>query len=44
MAFFTLGAQVTVGKDKQFVNSFKERSKQGPRLEMFNLHGRSVEN
>lgn len=43
MAFLTLGAQVTVGKDKQYVNSFKERSKQSPRLGMSKLSGSSVD-
>lgn len=43
MAFLTLGAQVTVGKDKQYVNSFKERSKQSPRLGRSKLSGSSVD-
>lgn len=44
MVFLTLRAQVTVGKDKQYVNSFKERSKQSPRLGMSKLSGSSVDN
>lgn len=28
MAFLILGAQITVGKEKQYVNFLKERSKQ----------------
>ena len=44
MALLTLGAQVSVGKDKQYVDSFKERSRQGSRLGMSKVSWGGVDN